>query len=55
MAPMHTVSGRMRSVPNLPADDRFAAMRSASVTAFHVMSIATVFAFILILAIWARP
>jgi hypothetical protein len=52
MAPAYAVSGRIRSVP---ADGRFGAMRDATITTFHFMSIATVFAFVLMLTVGAHP
>lgn len=56
MAPAYAVSGTMRpAFPDFPAEGRFDAMRNASVTAFHLVSIVTVFAFILILTVGAYP
>jgi len=53
MAPAHAVSG---AIPrSFPVEGQFGAMRDRGVTAFHVISIATVFAFILILTIGAYP
>jgi hypothetical protein len=55
MAPVYAVSGKIRPFAVLPADSRFDAMRDATVAAFHFMSIATVFAFILMLTVGAHP
>jgi hypothetical protein len=56
MAPAYAVSGRIRPpLPHIPAEARPGAMRDAGATAFHFISIAVVFAFILILTVGAHP